>query len=133
MVQLCAGKDRLLAELAKCEVRCARCHRARTMRQRPRSRDKRLPPSWQALVDAQARNDAIKLRAGCIDCGWDGWARGLDWDHVRGAKRANVSQLIAERQPWSEIEREIAKCEVVCANCHRIRTSVRREVEVAMG
>ncbi|WP_416875288.1 hypothetical protein [Kitasatospora sp. SC0581] len=125
LVQLCVAKDRLLAELAKCEVRCARCHRARTMRQRGRSTE-RLPPSWARMVEAQARNDRLKLARGCADCGWRGWARGLDWDHVRGAKSANVSQLIAERKPWSEVAAEIAKCEAVCANCHRIRTAVRR-------
>ncbi len=52
--------------------------------------------------------------------------QGLDWDHVRGVKVATVSQLVADRRPWSEIEDEIAKCELVCANCHRIRTCERR-------
>ncbi|MFD0397752.1 hypothetical protein ACFVHI_06680 [Kitasatospora sp. NPDC127121] len=129
LVQLCVSKDRLLAELAKCEVRCARCHRARTMRQRSRKAT-RLPPSWARVVEFQARNDRLKLARGCADCGWSEWARGLDWDHVRGAKSANVSQLIADRKPWSEIAVEIAKCEVVCANCHRIRTAIRRAHDV---
>ncbi|MFD7903123.1 hypothetical protein ACFV4G_12845 [Kitasatospora sp. NPDC059747] len=125
LVQLCVSKKRLLEELAKCEVRCARCHRARTMRQRTRQTT-RLPPSWQRVVDLQTRNDAIKTVLGCADCGWREWARGLDWDHVHATKTASVAQLIADRRPWSEIEAEIAKCELVCANCHRIRTAVRR-------
>lgn len=125
LVQLCVAKDRLLAELAKCEVRCARCHRARTMRQSPRAAG-RLPPSWARVVEFQSRNDRLKLARGCADCGWNEWARGLDWDHVRGTKSANVAQLIAERKPWAEVAAEIAKCEVVCANCHRIRTADRR-------
>ncbi|MFB7908218.1 hypothetical protein ACFC1T_17435 [Kitasatospora sp. NPDC056076] len=125
LVQLCIAKERLLSELAKCEVRCARCHRARTMRQRPRAGGP-LPPSWARVVEFQARNDRLKLARGCADCGWSEWARGLDWDHVRGVKAANVAQLIVERRPWSEVAAEIAKCEVVCANCHRIRTADRR-------
>lgn len=35
LVQLCASATRIRAELAKCEPRCARCHRDRTKRQRP--------------------------------------------------------------------------------------------------
>lgn len=131
LVQLCVSRARLVAELAKCDVRCACCHRARTMRQRPRAILEGLPPSWQRVVDGQRRNDATKLGRGCCDCGWNKLARGLDWDHVRGTKVASVSQLIADRRPWHEVEAEIAKCEVVCANCHRIRTAERRDREAA--
>ncbi len=35
LVQLCASAARIRAELAKCEPRCARCHRRRTQLQRP--------------------------------------------------------------------------------------------------
>jgi len=76
----------------------------------------------------QDANDRIKLENGCSDCGWAGWARGLDWDHVRGQKVAGISALIARTRPWEEVLAEMEKCEVVCANCHRIRTVERRRM-----
>jgi hypothetical protein len=27
---------------------------------------------------------------------------------------------------WAAIKKEIAKCDVVCSNCHRVRTHIRR-------
>jgi hypothetical protein len=45
---------------------------------------------------------------------------------VRGVKTAGIASLIANNRPWSEIEAEMAKCDLVCANCHRIRTAERR-------
>ena len=128
LVQLCASAARISAELAKCLPRCARCHRRVTQQQRAcawRSAEK-LPPSWRRRLEAQDRNDEIKLQRGCADCGWAEWARGLDWDHVRGVKVLSVASLIANGRPWTEIEEEMAKCDLVCANCHRIRTAERR-------
>lgn len=74
----------------------------------------------------QDRNDQLKMAFGCLDCRWREWPRGLDWDHVRGVKITNIAIMIANGRPWSEIEVEMAKCELVCANCHRIRTCERR-------
>lgn len=135
MVQLCASAARIRAELDKRVRRCARCHRRRTQQQRPNRRRTaaRVPPSWQQVLDHQDRNDAVKMAHGCIDCGWREWARGLDWDHVRGRKTATISMMIANyRRPWAEIEAEMAKCDVVCANCHRIRT-IERYARLAAG
>lgn len=128
MIQMCASAARIRSELAKCEPRCARCHRLRTAKQRPcawRSAEK-LPSSWKRRLERQDVNDIIKMTNGCTDCAWAGWPRGLDWDHVRGTKVAGVAGLIANGRPWPEVLAEMAKCEVVCANCHRIRTCERR-------
>jgi hypothetical protein len=128
LVQLCASVERIQAELALCVPRCARCHRRVTQQQRPcawRVAEK-LPPSWRRRLHMQDCNDFIKLTTGCTDCGWAGWARGLDWDHVRGPKISTISILIANGRPWSEVLVEIGKCELVCSNCHRIRTAERR-------
>jgi len=129
MVQLCASEARIKEELAKCLPRCARCHRRVTQKQRPSAwrNAERLPPSWRRRLEAQDWNDEIKLDLGCADCGWAQWPRGLDWDHVRGDKFRGVATLIANGRPRIEIEAETAKCEVVCANCHRIRTCERRQ------
>lgn len=124
MVQMCASEDRIRSELDKCVPRCVRCHRRATQRRRPcawRSAE-RLPPSWQRRLDMQDQNDELKLIFGCLDCRWRGWARGLDWDQVDGDKISDISKLIANGRPWLEITREIGKCDLVCANCHRIRT-----------
>lgn len=73
----------------------------------------------------QARVDVIKLESGCVDCGYDKHPRALQFDHVRGEKIENVSRLVLQACSWNRIEAEIAKCEVVCANCHAIRTAGR--------
>lgn len=43
--------------------------------------------------------------------------------HHLGNKKASVSALVAGGASWARIEAEIAKCEVLCANCHRLRTA----------
>ena len=56
----------------------------------------------------------------CVDCG-ETDIRVLDFDHVRGKKSGDISRMMNIGYSWSTIEAEIAKCEVRCANCHRIR------------
>lgn len=67
----------------------------------------------------------IKTESGCIDCGFNLHPRALEFDHISDNKRANVSNLIRSDYSWKTILEEIAKCEVVCANCHAIRTANR--------
>jgi hypothetical protein len=64
----------------------------------------------------------IKLERGCADCGYNAHAVALDFDHT-GAKMKGVSALYVHS--LETLMAEIAKCEVVCANCHRIRTAQR--------
>lgn len=62
----------------------------------------------------------------CIDCGL-GNPICLEFDHVRGAKRFAVSYMISKGYSTEVIAEEIKKCEVRCANCHRIITYERRK------
>jgi hypothetical protein len=61
---------------------------------------------------------------GCSVCGVDNPVV-LEFHHIRdrGHKRASVSVLVSHGYNWSTVQAEIAKCEVLCANCHRIRTA----------
>jgi len=54
----------------------------------------------------------------CIDCGMSNVVC-LDYDHVRGTKYKSVSRMKGQSQ--KRILAEIAKCDVRCSNCHRIR------------
>jgi hypothetical protein len=58
----------------------------------------------------------------CVDCGEDD-PLVLEFDHLRD-KRFGISEGIRNRS-WEDVLAEIAKCEVVCANCHRRRTNHR--------
>ena len=58
----------------------------------------------------------------CVDCGESDIVV-LEFDHLRD-KTSNVSYLISTGE-IPRIKEEIAKCDVVCANCHRRRTSER--------
>jgi len=58
----------------------------------------------------------------CSDCGIRYPYYVMDFDHVRGKKKFNISIAPNKMISHAIILEEIAKCDVVCANCHRIRT-----------
>jgi transcription elongation factor Elf1 len=60
----------------------------------------------------------------CLDCG-ESDPVVLEFDHLRD-KRASISALRYEAS-CRTLEKEILKCEVVCANCHRRRTASRAD------
>lgn len=62
---------------------------------------------------------AEKLKRGCVDCGYRANAAAMDFDHVRGTKKFVLSNF---SQSLAAIKKEMAKCEVRCALCHRIKT-----------
>lgn len=55
----------------------------------------------------------------CVDCG-NNDIRVLEFDHV-GDKTATISKVLPSWS-WKRLLTEIEKCDVVCANCHRVRT-----------
>ncbi len=65
-----------------------------------------------------------KLERGCSDCGFNGHPAALEFDHLpQFEKKFAISQLLVRMNiPHEVLMEEIAKCEVVCANCHRVRT-----------
>ena len=81
---------------------------------------------------AVCRETARVLKAGapfvyvgthpCFDCG-ESDPVVLEFDH-QGEKLFTIGQDLRDRN-WPSLLDEIAKCEVVCANCHRRRTARR--------
>jgi hypothetical protein len=62
----------------------------------------------------------IKESSGCVECGITNHIV-LDFDHLRD-KKYNISRMVHDGFSLAAIKKEIEKCEIVCANCHRIRT-----------
>ena len=67
----------------------------------------------------------IKESSPCMDCGEPHPSYIMDFDHVRGEKKGLISEMVSNGVPWRHIEAEIAKCDLVCSNCHRYRTFAR--------
>jgi hypothetical protein len=61
----------------------------------------------------------------CQDCGRSYPHYVMDFDHVRGEKLLNIGQASQKNLAPKRIIDEIAKCDVVCSNCHRERTHQR--------
>ena len=60
----------------------------------------------------------------CSDCGQVFPPYVMDFDHI-GDKTGEISRFVYQVGTKRLIE-ELKKCEVVCANCHRVRTHYRR-------
>lgn len=77
--------------------------------------------------------DETKAATPCMDCGIQYPSYVMDFDHRPGeAKIGEVSQLMY----FSSIEKlmeEIAKCDIVCSNCHRHRTWMRSRKMISSG
>lgn len=66
--------------------------------------------------------ESLKARTPCSDCGQKFPPECMDYDHVGDNKVMSVSKMIGSKHSVEEVFAEIDKCELVCANCHRIRT-----------
>ena len=64
--------------------------------------------------------------APCSDCGVSYPYYVMDFDHVRGQKAFTIGRGINSASV-EQVRAEIEKCDIVCANCHRIREHVKRQ------
>jgi hypothetical protein len=72
----------------------------------------------------------LKSSQPCADCGGFFHPAAMTFDHLPGSvKRGDVSDLLCHGFKRGGLE-EIAKCEIVCANCHAVRTFTRRQRSV---
>lgn len=99
---------------------CERCRELANKRAKTRRK------KFMANKD-ERRAFLIELKGGkCIDCGYNEHPAAFEFDHLRD-KVAAISSMLNTPIKWERILAEVEKCELVCANCHRIRTHNRRK------
>lgn len=77
-----------------------------------------------------ARNRNIVLQRKwkpCSDCAGTFPPICMNFDHVNGEKEAGIARMVNQGVGVEKLLAELDKCELVCANCHRIRTSKREK------
>lgn len=139
---LLKSRAELEREIAKCDIVCANCHRVRTHLAQIRG-DLRLPPSApqkaatpRRLRDRDKNREVRELhrdllhafrRSACFDCGVRFPWYVMEFDHRDGTTKESLVNRLAGRAGLMRLLEEIEKCDIVCANCHRLRTYARRE------
>lgn len=118
------GKSRLLKFFNKrrgdqLQSYCRDCHKAANQAHYLGNRQAHLEKSTRRRERLRQLINEVKAKP-CADCGVSYPFYVMDFDHREG-KSFSISQAWRARS-WGEILKEIEKCEVVCANCHRERT-----------
>jgi len=102
------GREKLRAEIAKCTILCANCHR------------------WEHYEVPSTDREGVrawlyerKATAGCSRCD-EGDPRCLVCHHASDEKRATIAEMASNGRSKDDIETELDRGVVLCSNCHRI-------------
>ena len=92
---------------------------------------KRRPIASPRMLALKQWVDNIKLSRGCenTECGWVSSFTSvmLDFHHLNpDEKITTIANLINTRSQEEKIAEEIAKCQVLCSNCHREETKLNK-------
>lgn len=113
-------------EKGKRIARCRTCSAVWSKAHYQRNKDMyvRKAQRW----NTQAKSDAFDYVTDylsthpCVDCGEEDLVV-LEFDHVRGTKKHDVSSIMQGSYGVAAVKAEIEKCDVRCANCHARKTA----------
>lgn len=54
----------------------------------------------------------------------------MDFDHREGTEKRFDPSHLPNLNSWTKMRDELAKCDLVCANCHRVRTHARKSAKI---
>lgn len=101
---------------------CKSCRKEYDREYHARNRARR-----QAQVKERRRrlhewNNQIKSATPCADCGRSFHPVAMAWDHLPGSEKVTEVSNLVRAGKTLQARKEIAKCELVCANCHAVRS-----------
>lgn len=103
---------------------CNQCHRLYTRRHYAENREYYKNKAHNTTKKVRAFLDSLKSSTPCKDCGESYPAIVMDFDHLRD-KDFDLSSVSSSGVGFAKVKAEIKKCDIVCSNCHRLRTAER--------
>ena len=67
--------------------------------------------------------DKIKMSSGCVECGYAKNSAALDFNHIVPSEKEFLIPRFLGGGNLKRIFKEIRKCQILCANCHRIHSN----------
>lgn len=105
------------AEAKKCQLVCIKCHLIETIR-------RESPSKKGSIFKIKKLNYVNNLKKkGCVSCGYQNndLPRFFHFDHLEP-----INKIESISYTYDEMLSEIEKCQLLCANCHTIKTNNQR-------
>lgn len=104
---------------------CKECKRAYDRSYHAKRGDRAKTQKLKVQQEAKDRNGQYVydylLRNPCVECG-EARVPCLQFDHIKD-KYKNISDMVKDAHSLDKIIAEMAKCRVLCANCHAVHTA----------
>jgi 5-methylcytosine-specific restriction endonuclease McrA len=79
----------------------------------------------KSVISVQKRREKIKImsvdyKGGCCEkCGYDKYIGALEFHHLNPSEKDFTIAKGGHCSSWEKVKKELDKCILVCANCHR--------------
>lgn len=104
---------------------CKDCNKKRAVAYYQKNKESYVKRNQQARVALREWVASLKS-VPCVDCGGEFPPCCMDFDHRDPSKKSfGIAQKMRLSPSRKTLENEMLKCDIVCSNCHRIRTHMR--------
>jgi len=114
------GRDKILAEIAKCVILCTNCHKILHHEER---QTEQVASGWKCSRARRAAAyklvDDYKKKSKCIKCGNNDW-RVLEFNHRDPATKSGDIGRMRSDGCTKKLVIEMAQCDMYCGNCHKL-------------
>jgi len=108
-------------------AQCKECHKKLRRNHYLKHKEKILEQVSILKSERQNWVSSLKNNKPCVDCKNTYPHYVMDFDHIDDNKEFSISWAAMNGLSKERISEEISKCELVCSNCHRIRTHNRQK------
>lgn len=126
----CCREEKVETEFAhlkngKWRSTCKECQRFKSKKHYEKNKEDYFERNKKHRAVVREFIRELKSNTPCTDCGRNFHYCVMDFDHRPGVEKVEEVSGMGSRT-WKQVKEEIAKCDVVCSNCHRVRTFERK-------
>lgn len=101
---------------------CKQCQREKAKAHYEANKTSYLVRNARRAEEVAKYVDELKAKTPCVDCGQVFKPRISDWHHKDSSTKLKIVSVLRHSTTLPAVLREIEKCDLLCANCHRERT-----------